>query len=78
MKMSDLKTKSSTPRFSKNVFSSVEAKTPEILAAELRERIEMKAYELYEKRGRVKGCDWQDWFEAKRIVESEMTSASRN
>ncbi|MBI5149341.1 MAG: DUF2934 domain-containing protein [Candidatus Omnitrophica bacterium] len=38
------------------------------------QRVEKKAYELYEKRGCQQGCDWQDWFEAERIVEQEMIS----
>ncbi|MBI5415413.1 MAG: DUF2934 domain-containing protein [Candidatus Omnitrophica bacterium] len=38
------------------------------------QRVEKKAYELYEKRGCRHGCDWQDWFEAERIVEQEMIS----
>lgn len=35
-------------------------------------RVEEKAYELYEKRGRQDGQDWNDWFEAEKIVEEEM------
>lgn len=38
------------------------------------QRVERKAYELYEKRGCQHGCDWQDWFEAERIVEQQMIS----
>jgi len=37
------------------------------------------AYELYEKRGRIHGCDLSDWLEAEMIVkkryEKEMTGA---
>ena len=36
------------------------------------ERIEKKAYELYEKRGCQDGHDCEDWLEAERIVEQEM------
>ena len=36
------------------------------------QRVEKKAYELYEARGRQDGRDWNDWFEAERIVEQEM------
>lgn len=36
------------------------------------ERVEKKAYELFEKRGGQHGSDWQDWFEAQRLVEEEM------
>lgn len=27
-----------------------------------------RAYELYERRGRENGHDWDDWFEAERVV----------
>ena len=37
-------------------------------------RVEKKAYELYEKRGCENGRDWEDWFEAKRIIEDELCS----
>jgi len=36
------------------------------------ERVEKKAYELFEKRGCQNGCDWDDWFQAEKIVEGEM------
>lgn len=38
------------------------------------ERVERKAYELYEKRGRQHGRDFDDWLEAEKIVEKEMIS----
>jgi hypothetical protein len=31
-------------------------------------RIRMKAKELYMRRGQQKGRDWEDWFEAERMV----------
>ena len=34
----------------------------------LRVSIEKKAYELYEQRGCNSGQDWNDWFEAEKIV----------
>ncbi len=40
---------------------------------ELRERIALKAYELYEKRGRTSGCDVDDWLEAEKLVAAEIT-----
>lgn len=43
-------------------------------AAGFAERIEKKAYELYQKRGCEPGRDWEDWFEAERIVENELIS----
>ena len=36
------------------------------------DRVEKKAYELFEKRGCQNGHDWEDWFEAQKIVETEM------
>ncbi len=35
---------------------------------ELHRMIEQKAYELFEKRGRIHGNDWEDWFVAERLV----------
>jgi len=34
----------------------------------LNEEIARVAYELYEKRGRVEGCHFDDWVEAEKIV----------
>jgi len=34
-------------------------------------RVEKKAYELFESRGCQPGNDWENWFEAERIVRSE-------
>lgn len=36
------------------------------------ERVEKKAYELYQRRGYRLGHDWQDWFDAEKLVEDEM------
>ena len=36
--------------------------------AELENRIRLRAYQLYEARGRVHGHDWQDWFNAEREI----------
>ena len=38
---------------------------------ELFARTQAKAYELFEKRGRVNGRDFDDWLEAERIVLAE-------
>jgi DUF2934 family protein len=38
----------------------------------MHERIAVRAYELYEARGRVDGHDVQDWSEAEREIRSEM------
>jgi len=37
---------------------------------ELFEKIQKKAYELFEKRGRTHGNDLADWFEAERLVKA--------
>jgi len=37
---------------------------------ELNQMIQKKAYELYEKRGRVSGNEWSDWLEAEKIIKS--------
>jgi hypothetical protein len=39
----------------------------------IKERIEQKAYELWEGRGRAHGQDMDDWLEAERIVLGEFT-----
>ena len=36
------------------------------------QRVEKKAYDLYEKRGCQNGHDCDDWFEAEKLVEAEM------
>ena len=32
------------------------------------DKVEKKAYELYKKRGCQDGRDWQDWFQAEKLV----------
>jgi hypothetical protein len=39
---------------------------------ELRQRVEQKAYELFERRGRDPGHDLEDWLEAERLVKQEL------
>lgn len=36
----------------------------------MHERIQKKAYEIYEKRGFNSGNDWNDWLEAEKIIKS--------
>ncbi|MFO7639310.1 MAG: DUF2934 domain-containing protein [bacterium] len=45
----------------------------ELSETELRQRIQAKARELYVLRGGVQGQDWDDWFEAERIVRKQTT-----
>lgn len=40
--------------------------------AELRQRVEQKAYELFQRRGGVPGHDIEDWLEAERLVRQEL------
>jgi hypothetical protein len=42
------------------------------------QRVERQAYELYAKRGFKFGHEWEDWFEAEKIVESEMSTVDRD
>jgi hypothetical protein len=48
--------------------AKAESPAPSADIQEVNERIAAKAYELYEKRGYVHGHDWEDWFEAERLV----------
>jgi hypothetical protein len=41
--------------------------------AELQTRIRVRAYELYETRGRVEGLDREDWFKAEIEVFGDLT-----
>lgn len=43
----------------------------------LRERVERKAYELYEKRGGAHGLDTEDWLEAERLVLAETKTGTK-
>jgi hypothetical protein len=45
---------------------------PTISDQEVRRRIAKKAYELYERRGRVPGREVEDWLEAERMVMAEL------
>lgn len=47
-------------------------KTSKPYPENIRQSIEKKAYELYEKRGGNHGGDWNDWFEAEKIVTSQL------
>ena len=42
------------------------------------QRVEKRAYELYEKRGFVYGHEWDDWFEAEKIVEAQINTVDRD
>ena len=61
----------------KNVIKPPKAKAPApaIDMQMLQERIRAKAYELYEERGCIHGHEQEDWFEAERLVMSELRSA---
>jgi Protein of unknown function (DUF2934) len=36
--------------------------------AELHGRVALRAYQLFESRGRVHGRDWEDWFHAEKQI----------
>jgi len=40
--------------------------------AELQTRVRVRAYQLYETRGRVEGLDREDWFNAEREVFNDL------
>lgn len=42
---------------------------------ELQGRIALRAYQLFENRGRAHGRDWEDWFRAEREILSERNDA---
>ncbi|HDQ99508.1 MAG TPA: DUF2934 domain-containing protein [candidate division WOR-3 bacterium] len=45
----------------------------ELTESELRRQVQAKAKELYVLRGGAQGKDWDDWFEAERIVRKMAT-----
>ena len=63
-----IRKRSATPNIFKSALRSTRSNGNDSEA--LQERIQRKAYELYEKRGRVDGNDLSDWFEAERLVKS--------
>lgn len=48
------------------------AEKPIELTDDIRARIALKAYELYEQRGREDGRELDDWLQAERIVMAEL------
>jgi len=42
------------------------------------QRVERQAYELYANRGFEIGHEWDDWFEAEKIVEAEISTVDRD
>jgi Protein of unknown function (DUF2934) len=57
----------------------VEVIVPECVDANnFTQRVEKQAYELYAKRGFESGHEWDDWFEAERQVESEISTVDRD
>ena len=61
-----LRKRASAPNIFKNALRST--RSDEQNSENLQERIQKKAYELYEKRGCVDGNDLADWLEAERLV----------
>ena len=73
MVMDMLKSKRSTGK--RNVFSSLSTK--KFNAEEIQQKIEKKAYELFEQRGASHGSDLEDWLEAERIILAEISQSTR-
>ena len=71
MKFSNLKMGKSTKGTPEQ---SVQLKSFGISPQEFSDRVQKKAYELYEDRGCAHGCDLEDWFTAEKIVEAELIS----
>lgn len=68
---------STAKRYAKSILPRTRNLTTEkqqtiISPEELHERIARKSYELFEQRGCVHGNDQKDWFEAERIVFTEL------
>lgn len=55
-----------------------ESVTSAVDANDFKQRIENKAYELYVNRGFKNGHDWNDWFEAQKAVEAQITSIDKD
>ncbi len=68
--MNVLKTKKTS---TKRIFTPVNTK--KYTSAEIRQKVEKKAYELYEQRGCNHGNDITDWLEAERIVLAELAQS---
>jgi len=71
MVMDMLKTKKQQQVKGRNIFSTTMS-TKRLSQEEIRQRIEKKAYQLFEQRGYAHGNDLGDWFEAERLVKAEI------
>ena len=67
--MSTTKTRVSKSSVSKNASGKSKQNTP---AKPRQEMIAEAAYHLAEKRGFALGYEWQDWFEAERIIQEQL------
>jgi hypothetical protein len=47
-------------------------------ANDFAQRVEKKAYELYVRKGSQSGHEWDDWFEAEKIVGSEISTVDKD
>lgn len=50
--------------------------TPTIDPHTREDRIRVRAYELFEERGREEGHDWEDWFRAEQEITGRKTSSA--
>jgi hypothetical protein len=53
--------------------SSIRTATQNEITPELEQRIRLRAYEIFEQRGRQDGHDWDDWLQA----EAELTQQTK-
>ena len=60
-------------RLSNRTDSADDRQERELTESELRQQIQAKAKELYVLRGGAQGKDWDDWFEAERLVRKMAT-----
>ncbi len=61
-----------TPSFKGNTLRRKASSSVDVNSPEIRQRVEKKAYELYEQHGYINGNDLQDWLEAEQIVVREL------
>lgn len=51
---------------------TIQKSVPELSQEQLCDLIQKKAYELYEKRGRKPGYEFEDWLVAEKLVKKEL------
>lgn len=62
-----------TPVATKETTTARKSRAIDFNSPAIRQQIETKAYELYEKRGYSHGNDLQDWLDAEQIIRRELS-----